>query len=85
MPCLGFLLGSLRSDDVSLIATCPDKGKDVMVVGGGNTGFQEGLFLTRFASKVSILEFMAKPIASAILQDKPDDTVGLPPSVRITL
>ena len=64
--------------DVHFCATCDGpfyKGKDVMVEEGGNTGFQEGLFLTRFASKVSILEFMAKPIASAILQDK---VVGMP-------
>ena len=58
---------------VHFCATCDGpfyKGKDVVVVGGGNTGFQEGLFLTRFASKVSVMEVMEKPIASAILQSK---------------
>ena len=56
---------------VHFCATCDGpfyKGQELMVVGGGNTGFQEGIFLTRFASKVTILEFAEKPLASAILQ-----------------
>ena len=73
---------------VHFCATCDGpfyKGKDVMVVGGGNTGFQEGLFLTRFASKVSILEFMAKPIASAILQDKVAEMPQMDVRTRTTI
>jgi len=42
----------------------------VLVVGGGNSGFQEGLFLTRFASHVTIVEFMPEVKASTVLQDK---------------
>jgi thioredoxin reductase (NADPH) len=40
------------------------------VVGGGNSGFEEGLFLTKFASQVDILVNSSEPKASKILQDK---------------
>ena len=59
--------------NVHFCATCDGpfyQGKEVLVVGGGNSGFQEGLFLTRFASKVTIVEFMPQLDASAILQEK---------------
>ena len=36
------------------------KDKDVLVVGGGNSGFQEGLFLSRYAKNVTIVEFLAR-------------------------
>ena len=58
---------------VHFCATCDGpfyKGRDIVVVGGGNSGFQEGLFLTRFAKSVTILE-MAKVVrASRALQEK---------------
>jgi len=59
--------------NVHFCATCDGafyKGKKVLVVGGGNSGFEEGLFLTRFASQVDIVEFGEKPRASKILQEK---------------
>ena len=40
------------------------------MVGGGNSGFQEGLFLTKFASSVTILERSDQLRASQALQDK---------------
>ena len=40
------------------------------MVGGGNSGLQEGLFLTRFAKKVTILEVAEKLGGSQVLQDK---------------
>jgi len=46
------------------------KGQDVFVVGGGNSAFQEGLFLTRFASSVTILVRGSSPRASRIFQEK---------------
>ncbi len=46
------------------------KGKELLVIGGGNSGFEEGLFLTRFAKKVTIVEFEPQVKASRILQDK---------------
>lgn len=59
--------------NVHFCATCDGafyKGKKVLVVGGGNSGFEEGLFLTRFASEVDILVNSPQPKASRILQDK---------------
>lgn len=43
--------------------------KDVLVVGGGNSGFQEGMYLTRYARHVTIVEFMPQVKASKLLQD----------------
>jgi thioredoxin reductase (NADPH) len=59
--------------NVHFCATCDGafyKGRKVLVVGGGNSGFEEGLFLTKFASKVDILVNSPQPKASRILQDK---------------
>ena len=44
--------------------------QEVVVVGGGNSGFEEGLFLTQFAAHVTVLERSATPVASRLLQDK---------------
>ena len=58
---------------VHFCATCDGpfyKGKDLVVIGGGNSGFQEGLFLTKFAKSVTILELDKKVRASQALQDK---------------
>jgi thioredoxin reductase (NADPH) len=46
------------------------KDKNVLVVGGGNSGFQEGLFLSRYAKLVTIVEFMPEVRASKLLQAK---------------
>lgn len=59
--------------NIHFCATCDGafyKGKKVLVVGGGNSGFDEGLFLTRFASRVDIVEFLPQVKASQVLQDK---------------
>jgi thioredoxin reductase (NADPH) len=59
--------------NVHFCATCDGpfyRGKEVLVVGGGNSGLQEGLFLTKFASQVTIVEFMPQLNASTILQEK---------------
>lgn len=59
--------------NVHFCATCDGafyKGKKVLVVGGGNSGFEESLFLTKFASQVDILVRSTQPRASKILQDK---------------
>lgn len=63
----------LIGSNVHFCATCDGafyKGKKVLVVGGGNSGFEEGLFLTRFASQVDIVEFLPQVKASRILQEK---------------
>ncbi len=59
--------------NVHFCATCDGafyKGKKVLVVGGGNSGFEEGLFLTKFARQVDIVEFLPQVKASAVLQQK---------------
>lgn len=63
----------LIGKNVHFCATCDGafyKDKDVLVVGGGNSGFEEGLFLTKHAKNVKIVEFMPEVKASKILQDK---------------
>jgi len=59
--------------NIHFCATCDGafyKGKKVLVIGGGNSGFEESLFLTRFATHVTIVEFEPRVKASPILQEK---------------
>lgn len=59
--------------NVHFCATCDGafyKGKKVLVVGGGNSGFEEGLFLTKFATQVDIIVNSRESKASKLLQDK---------------
>ena len=46
------------------------KNREVVVVVGGNSDVEEGLFLTKFASKVTVLEFQDQLGASQILWEK---------------
>ena len=58
---------------VHFCATCDGpfyKGQDMVVVGGGNSGIEEGLFLTKFAKKVTVLERSDRLKASQILREK---------------
>src|ERR1700684_1113788 len=43
---------------------------ELTVVGGGNSGLEEGLFLTQFADHVTVIQAMAKLTANRLLQDK---------------
>ena len=70
----------LIGTNIHFCATCDGafyKGKKVLVIGGGNSAFEEGLFLTKFASQVDIVEFAPQVKASQILQDKVASTPNM--------
>ncbi len=58
---------------IHFCATCDGafyKGGRLLVIGGGNSGFEEGLYLTRYAREVDIVEFAPQVKASQILQEQ---------------
>ncbi len=58
---------------VSYCAVCDGaffKGNDLAVIGGGDSAFQEGLFLTRFAKKLYVVHRRGEFRAQAILRDR---------------
>ncbi len=62
-----------RGNGLSYCATCDAKyydGKDVVVIGGGNSAIEEALFITKFASKITVVHQFDHLQANKLAQKK---------------
>ncbi len=62
-----------RGRGVSYCATCDGplfKDKDIVVIGAGSSGVQEGLYLFRFVKSATVVEFLPHMTAEKILQER---------------
>lgn len=62
-----------RGRGISYCATCDApffKDKNIVVVGTGNSGIQEGIYLKKFVNKITFVEFLPHMTAEKVLQDR---------------
>lgn len=74
----------LRGRGISYCATCDGplfKGRQIAVIGCGNSGLQEGKFLLNFARHITFIEFLPHMTADKILQNR----LGQKPKVNFLL
>jgi len=62
-----------RGKGISYCATCDApffQDKEVVVIGCGNSGIQEGIYLKKFAKKITFVEFLPHMTAEKVLQER---------------
>jgi len=66
--------GDLIGAGIHFCATCDGPfyrgAEEIMVIGGGNSGVEEGLFLSQFADRIRLIEFAPELKASSLLQEQ---------------
>jgi thioredoxin reductase (NADPH) len=71
---------SLMGTSIHYCATCDGpfyKGKDIFIIGGGNSAFEEALWLKTLVNKITIIYRRDAPTASPLLQEKIEQTEGI--------